>query len=652
MATAGDIVVKFGVNLNDFNKKLSDAERAMKRTGERFEKIGSAMNSMFTAPILGATAALTALAVKSGAVEKEQKKLEASMEKLGASVADVVGPAMESMAASVEKAADWFASLDTETKQTILTVGLAVAAIGPLATGYGKLNKLMAENVGLLKDGVSGFMKMNAVTVGLGLALGATVITVKALGGDLESLGTIAKRVALMFEGLAEMIVTALTAAGSGVVAIVTGDFSSLSRIASAASQGFADAWKKMETGAAGSEAQVKASSSAIVDAVSDITSEFVGNAGAATEMAAATGKAAQDGKDEWAKYREAIVANFAASQDAWAEQDASLRALVDPIEQVTMAAEEMADALLEASNIDFDAGGLKMTGMAVTGQVPQMVGMGMDTIAPGLGSALMPIIEAAAKTEEEARAEIEAMLQASADQLENILSNLDVIFVTFIKNLPQVFIGLIRGMWDMFTDFLSMIWEVYSGIWKALWEGLSKAFDWFVNDLGDWIKKDVPDALRGFFTEWLPQAFKDAGQWIKQAVIDGWEWVKNGFLGVFESFINFFIDVLNGLLRAVEAIIPFEQDWTGLEHVSFRAKGGPVSAGNPYIVGEEGPEMFVPSSSGAIVPNDAMGGITVNIHGGSEDAETIARKTVRAIRDAKRLGLLDVPMVAGLGVA
>jgi hypothetical protein len=50
-----------------------------------------------------------------------------------------------------------------------------------------------------------------------------------------------------------------------------------------------------------------------------------------------------------------------------------------------------------------------------------------------------------------------------------------------------------------------------------------------------------------------------------------------------------------------------------------FRADGGPVSSGSPYIVGERGPELFVPGSSGSIVPNDAMrsgggGGPSVNI--------------------------------------
>jgi len=38
-----------------------------------------------------------------------------------------------------------------------------------------------------------------------------------------------------------------------------------------------------------------------------------------------------------------------------------------------------------------------------------------------------------------------------------------------------------------------------------------------------------------------------------------------------------------------------------------FRANGGPVSAGSPYVVGEHGPELFVPGSSGSIVSNDNL---------------------------------------------
>ncbi len=45
------------------------------------------------------------------------------------------------------------------------------------------------------------------------------------------------------------------------------------------------------------------------------------------------------------------------------------------------------------------------------------------------------------------------------------------------------------------------------------------------------------------------------------------------------------------------------------------RAFGGPVAAGRAYTVGEMGPELFVPTSSGTIIPNNRMGGgTTVNV--------------------------------------
>ena len=62
-----------------------------------------------------------------------------------------------------------------------------------------------------------------------------------------------------------------------------------------------------------------------------------------------------------------------------------------------------------------------------------------------------------------------------------------------------------------------------------------------------------------------------------------------------------------------------------------FRAEGGPVGAGNPYIVGERGPELFVPRNSGSIISNDRLAGasgggggvnITYNIAAGVSRAE------------------------------
>lgn len=78
-------------------------------------------------------------------------------------------------------------------------------------------------------------------------------------------------------------------------------------------------------------------------------------------------------------------------------------------------------------------------------------------------------------------------------------------------------------------------------------------------------------------------------------------------------------------------------------------ASGGPAQANKPYIVGEQGPELFVPKASGTVVPNGAsMGGsaqvtnnyITNNIN--AVDAKSVAQLFVE-----NRKTLLGATMMA-----
>ena len=54
------------------------------------------------------------------------------------------------------------------------------------------------------------------------------------------------------------------------------------------------------------------------------------------------------------------------------------------------------------------------------------------------------------------------------------------------------------------------------------------------------------------------------------------------------------------------------------------KALGGQVAAGRPYMVGERGPELFVPGAQGNIVPNNAMGSssIVVNVDASGSSVE------------------------------
>lgn len=74
---------------------------------------------------------------------------------------------------------------------------------------------------------------------------------------------------------------------------------------------------------------------------------------------------------------------------------------------------------------------------------------------------------------------------------------------------------------------------------------------------------------------------------------------------------------------------------------VGARAAGGPVMGGSPYIVGEKGPELFIPDVSGTIVPNNALtsggapGGSTYNItvQAGVGDPRQIGQQVVEYIK-------------------
>ena len=79
------------------------------------------------------------------------------------------------------------------------------------------------------------------------------------------------------------------------------------------------------------------------------------------------------------------------------------------------------------------------------------------------------------------------------------------------------------------------------------------------------------------------------------------------------------------------------------LDHrtAGMRRHGGPVRAGRRYLVGEGGPEMFVPSQSGRIAPNGSSGG--------GVDAKAVGRAVAAALEgteinvDGRKLGRLTV---------
>ena len=68
------------------------------------------------------------------------------------------------------------------------------------------------------------------------------------------------------------------------------------------------------------------------------------------------------------------------------------------------------------------------------------------------------------------------------------------------------------------------------------------------------------------------------------------------------------------------------------------REYGGPVSGGGSYLVGERGPEMFTPSSSGSITPNNQMGEHTINMNINAIDPKGIDQLLYERRADIKNL--------------
>jgi hypothetical protein len=87
----------------------------------------------------------------------------------------------------------------------------------------------------------------------------------------------------------------------------------------------------------------------------------------------------------------------------------------------------------------------------------------------------------------------------------------------------------------------------------------------------------------------------------------------------------------LGGLLGGVSS---------GLLGLPGRATGGPVGPGRAYVVGERGPELFVPTSSGRVETGAPARGpvrVTVNVTAPAGESAFMARTGRQLARDVRR---------------
>ena len=97
----------------------------------------------------------------------------------------------------------------------------------------------------------------------------------------------------------------------------------------------------------------------------------------------------------------------------------------------------------------------------------------------------------------------------------------------------------------------------------------------------------------------------------IETGLVDAIEGAINGTKTLGDVARSVFSEIQRSLIRfGVNAFLGSLPGIGGF----FRAEGGPVSRGRSYIVGERGPELFTPGSSGMITPNHQLGGGSTSV--------------------------------------
>ena len=135
--------------------------------------------------------------------------------------------------------------------------------------------------------------------------------------------------------------------------------------------------------------------------------------------------------------------------------------------------------------------------------------------------------------------------------------------------------------------------------------------------------RKLYEDTLRqNLELEKLSKLYQGIATTIETGIVDAIEGAINGTKTLGDVARSVFTQIQRSLIQfGVNAFLG------GLPGIGgfFRANGGPVSSGKSYMVGERGPEMFVPNTGGRIVPNSDMGSSTnvvVNVDASGSNVE------------------------------
>jgi len=156
------------------------------------------------------------------------------------------------------------------------------------------------------------------------------------------------------------------------------------------------------------------------------------------------------------------------------------------------------------------------------------------------------------------------------------------------------------ESMEALLADGLLLGLKVLAGILDAL------------ADLPDWVLNEIILPLGRAIVEKAPEVITFAAE----LGLDILEGILDGLVGIGQQLWDFIKEEIAKFdFGSLIDLNPFgatpESERTGpvADALLGRALGGPVSASTPYIVGERGPELFVPQMAGRIIPNSQLGG-------------------------------------------
>jgi hypothetical protein len=206
----------------------------------------------------------------------------------------------------------------------------------------------------------------------------------------------------------------------------------------------------------------------------------------------------------------------------------------------------------------------------------------------------------------------------------------------------------------DGLTNAFKVYIELVKNLFLPILQGFKFAFDQIKKAVMG--NKDEFEALftflKDFVAPFMGGLFKIAIQGIGIAL-----GVVINVVGDLISGFRTLFGIINSVVSSIQNMINLVANNPAVKGIAgvissafggFRANGGSVSAGTPYVVGEHGAELFVPSSNGTIVPNGAMGGSTINITvNGAIDAEGTARTIVDVLNRSNARGTLGANRLA-----